>query len=198
MALRRWWAERQKKPKNCANVYGTGIPRRTKAGIPESPAGKSAIQPPSRVGSAHVSGRPGRTIRERVRCRGKYSGCEGCSESFFFSCGFGSGRAGLWRGLAVCGCRSVPDSGCPGSPDPRRDPGPISGAFRSRFWSRFPTGSVAIRERVRVGYGEYRRQRNQPGRGIESDAHGVRSQEGRGPGEDRGATGGGRNSTSCA
>ena len=35
-------------------MYGTGIPRRTKAGIPESPAGESAIQPPSRVASVKV------------------------------------------------------------------------------------------------------------------------------------------------
>jgi hypothetical protein len=35
----------------------------------------------------------------------------GCSECFSFSCEFGSGRAGVWRGLAVSGGRSVPDSG---------------------------------------------------------------------------------------
>jgi hypothetical protein len=38
----------------------------------------------------------------RSGSRGRYSGCCRCSESFSFSCGFGSGRAGLWRGLAVC------------------------------------------------------------------------------------------------
>jgi hypothetical protein len=43
-------------------------------------------------------------------------GLPGCSESFSFSCGFGSGRAGVRRGFAVCGCRSVPDSGCSGPP----------------------------------------------------------------------------------
>ena len=32
----------------------------------------------------------------------------------------------------------------------------------------------------RGGNGEHRRQRNQPGRGVEGDAHGLRSQEGKG------------------
>jgi|HubBroStandDraft_5_1064220.scaffolds.fasta_scaffold23292_3 hypothetical protein len=34
----------------------------------------------------------------------------GCSRSFSFSRWFGSGRAGVWRGLAVLGWQSVPDS----------------------------------------------------------------------------------------
>jgi hypothetical protein len=51
-------------------------------------------------------------------------------ESFSFSCGFGSGRARVWRGLADSRCRSVPDSGVSCPADPRRDPGPISCAFR--------------------------------------------------------------------
>jgi hypothetical protein len=39
-------------------------------------------------------------------------GLPGCSESSSFSRGFGSGRAGLWRGLAVWpGADPVPDSG---------------------------------------------------------------------------------------
>jgi len=45
----------------------------------------------------------------RSGSRGRYSGCCRCSESFSFSCGFGSGRAGLWRGLAVCGSDPVPE-----------------------------------------------------------------------------------------
>lgn len=38
------------------------------------------------------------------------SGCRGVVRVFLFSRGFGRPRR-LWRGLAVSGCRSVPDSG---------------------------------------------------------------------------------------
>jgi hypothetical protein len=133
-------------------VYGTGIPRRTKAGIPESPAGKSAIQPPSRVAcrwrfcAARASDPgagegPGQVLR-----------LPGCSESFSFSRGFGfPGRAGLWA--RPCRLRVPIPALIRGVPaaNPRPDPDLIRCAFRSRFRRRFPgrqcgdSGPVCVR-----------------------------------------------------
>lgn len=50
-------------------------------------------------------------MRERMRVRQVLRVGRGVLRVFLLAVGFGSGRAGVWRGLAVPGCRSVPDSG---------------------------------------------------------------------------------------
>jgi hypothetical protein len=95
--------------------------------------GITNLRPPHRAPTAGVPGRPGRAIRELVKVGAGARGCRGVLRAFLLAVGLDVGRAGLWRGLAVCGCRSVPDSGGEEPPIPCRDPGPISRAFRFRI-----------------------------------------------------------------
>ena len=89
-------------------------------------------------------GRPGRAIRERVRVSG--------SRAFSLSRGLGSGRAGVWCGLAVCGVPIRSRFRVYWPADPGRDRSPIRATFRCRFCRRLLTGECGESGTLRGGF----------------------------------------------